>query len=82
MDILLIVVLSVLEAVGLFLAVRLWLRHRLRVLPRIFWSLFLLVPLFGLLMYGFILSDLDENPDNARSSPSDSDAFFGGGGHL
>jgi hypothetical protein len=81
MHIFLIVVLSVLEAVALFLAVRLWLRHRMRLLPRIFWSLFLLVPLLGLLMYGLVLSDLDENPDNA-GSPSDSDAFFGGGGHL
>ncbi len=73
--------LSVLELVALVVVIRLWSRHKLRLLPRIFWSIVLLVPLFGLLMYGFVLSDLEKNPER-MDSRADSDAFYDGGGHF
>jgi hypothetical protein len=81
MDTFVIIVLSLLEVVALYTIGRLWLRRRLRIVPRIFWSVVLLVPLFGLLMFVFIVSELDQNPDRMDTG-SDSDAFYGGGGHL
>ena len=60
---------------------RLWLRRRMRIIPRILVSLVLLIPFFGLMIYFFIGSDLDKNPDR-MDTQSDSDAFYGGGGGL
>ena len=33
------------------------------VVSRCFWSVVLLVPLFGWLFYGFVVTDPDEHPD-------------------
>jgi uncharacterized membrane protein YoaK (UPF0700 family) len=74
-----IILLAVLEFVALVVIARLWIRRRHRLVPRILWSLLLLVPLFGLLMYGFLVSDLEKNPDRMESQ-ADTDAFYGGGG--
>ena len=65
MDTKLIIALSVLEAIALVVIVRLWLmrRRRMSVVARILWSLILLVPGFGLIMYGFIHSQTEEQPD-------------------
>jgi hypothetical protein len=78
LDILVIIALSVLEVAALYTIARLWLRRRLRIVPRIFWSAVLLVPLFGLLMYVFIVSDLDQNPSR-EDGQGESDAFYFGG---
>ena len=80
MDKFAIIVLAILEVVALIVIARLWLQRRHRIIHRILWSLLLLVPLFGLLMYGFLVSDLDKNPDR-MDSIADSDAFYGGGHH-
>jgi len=73
MDTFAIIVLSVLELLALVVIVRLWTLRRLHILSRIIWSLILLVPLFGLLMYGFIQSDPEKNPERMESQ-ADSDA--------
>ena len=74
-----IIVFVVLEVMALIVVARLWLRRRHRIIPRILWSLLLLVPLFGLLMYGFIVINLDKNPER-MDSQADNDAFYGAGG--
>jgi len=81
MNLFVIIVLGVLEMVALVVVIRLWLRRRLRLLPRIFWSIVLLIPLVGLLTYGFVMSNLEKNPDKMETT-ADSDAFYGGGGHF
>jgi uncharacterized protein with PQ loop repeat len=70
---------AVFELVGLIIIVRIWRRRRMRIIPRIFFSIVLLIPFFGLLIYGFLASDLEKNPDR-MDTQSDSDAFYGGGG--
>jgi hypothetical protein len=56
--------LVVLESISVFLIVRLWRRRRrMSVLSRCFWSVVLLVPLFGWLFYGFVVTDPDEHSD-------------------
>ena len=74
-----IIVFVVLEVMALIVVARLWLRRRHCIIPRILWSLFLLVPLVGLLMYGFIVINLDKNPER-MDSQADKDAFYGAGG--
>ena len=75
-----IMLLSILEVVALVVITRLWLRRRHRLVPRVLWSLILLIPLFGVLMYVFfLLSDFEKNPDRTDTQ-SDSDAFYGGNG--
>jgi len=81
MDRFAIITLAVLEVIALVVIARLWIRRRHPFVPRILWSVLLLVPLFGLLMYGFLVSDLEKNPDRMESG-ADSDAFFSGGGGL
>ena len=72
---------AVLELVALIVIVRLWVRRRMRIIPRIFMSIILLVPFFGLLIYAFVGIDLGRNPDRMHTQ-TDSDAFSdGGGGH-
>ena len=74
------ILIGIFEAVALVVIVRLWIRPRHRLAPRILWSIILLVPLFGLLMYGFIVADLEKHPHEKCESQADSDAFYGGGG--
>jgi hypothetical protein len=77
-----IILLGVLEVVAVCVSVHLWFQQRrMRIIPRIFWSVVLLVPLFGLLVFVFIRSDLDKNADR-MDSQADTDAFYGGGGGL
>lgn len=71
-----IILVVVLELAALILVVRLWVRRRHRLIPRILWSLFLLIPVFGLLMYGFLVSSGESNPDRIDSQ-ADSDASAG-----
>jgi hypothetical protein len=70
-----IILLGLLEMIAWVVIVRLWLRRRHRILPRILWSVVLLVPLFGLVFYGFIASDLEKHSLGRFNSQTDSDAF-------
>ena len=81
MDTFAIIGLAVLELVALIVVARLWICRRHRLIPRILWSLLLLVPLFGVLMYGFLANDGEKNPGQ-MDSQADSDAFYGGHGGL
>ncbi len=60
---------AVLEMIALMVIIRIWLkgRHK-RLVVRLIWSLILLVPFFGILVYFF----LNENPKE-NLSPSDFD---------
>ena len=72
---------AVLELLAFIVILRLWIRRRMGIIPRIFVSIILLVPFFGLLIYAFVGIDLDRNPDRMNTQ-TDSDAFSdGGGGH-
>jgi len=78
MDISTFIILSIFEVIGVCVSVHLWFqKRRLKILPRVLWSIFLLVPFFGLLAYIFLRSDLDKNPDR-MDTRADSDAFIGG----
>ena len=57
-----IVVVGVVELITLLLIVRLWRRRSMGLVARLFWSLFLLVPVVGLAMYGFIHADPGTHP--------------------
>ena len=52
------------EAVGAFFIIRLWREKRrpLGIFSRVFWSLVLLIPFVGLILYGFCATDPDEHP--------------------
>ena len=53
-----------LECISLFFVVRLWRgKRKMGVWTRCFWSLVLLVPLFGRLLYGFVVTDPKEHSD-------------------
>jgi hypothetical protein len=69
---------TVFELVALFVIVRLWLRRRMPIVPRIIFSIILLVPFFGLMIFAFIGIDLDKNPDK-EDTQSDRVANIGGG---
>jgi hypothetical protein len=71
-----IILLSGLEIVALIVIVRLWIRRHSSLLPRLLWSVVLLVPFFGLLVYGFLRSEPETHPDGAP----DSWPGYGGGG--
>ena len=60
-----ITLLLILEAVGLFMIFRLWSKGSKKFLGRrIVWSVLLLVPLVGPLMYGFVLLDPSEHGED------------------
>jgi hypothetical protein len=59
-----IIVLSFGELVGLIAIVRLWCRkRRMRVITRLLWSLLLLIPFFGILLFAFTRSDPEPHSD-------------------
>jgi hypothetical protein len=69
MDSLTIICLSVFEAVAIWIIVRLWIRkRRMSIVPRVFWSVILLIPVFGLMLYFFICSDGEKNPDHIETT--------------
>jgi hypothetical protein len=63
------------EAAGLFLIWRLWRRRNTSLAFRILWSLVLLIPAFGIVFYGLLLSDPAEDPgrgaENAHACGED-----------
>ena len=71
----------VLEVIAVSLVVDLWLRRRMNIFLRIFWSFLLPIPLIGLLLFAFIVSSPDYNPDKADPGFGSSEAGTGGDGH-
>src|SRR3954465_5413844 len=71
-------VLGVCELAALFVIMRLWSRkRRMRVIPRLLWSVVLLIPFFGILFYGFTRSDPEAHSDDVPDSTYGTD----GSGH-
>jgi len=83
MNTLAVVIVSVLEIGALAVIARLWLRpRRMSMAARIFWSILLLLPGFGLMMYGFIQNEPENHPDYIEEFGSADDPGGGdGGGH-
>jgi 4-amino-4-deoxy-L-arabinose transferase-like glycosyltransferase len=53
-----------LECISVLIIIRLWRKkRRMSIWSRCFWSVVLLVPLFGWLFYGFVVTDPDEHSD-------------------
>jgi hypothetical protein len=73
--------LALLEAVGILMAIRLWFKPaKTSAVRRIVWSVLLLVPVLGPIMYGFISLDPSEHGEDI----GDHSSGFGSGdaGHL
>jgi hypothetical protein len=76
-----------LEIVSLIVVIRLWRRPTGRFLPRLLWSIVLLVPLFGLLIYVFLREEPQAHPYSSswsgfsRGTDGGSDGGHGGGDH-
>jgi len=72
-----IIVLSVLESISLFVIFRLWTRKRKpSLLSRCFWSIVLLIPLLGLVFYGFVANSPEWHGERLPEYPPDT-----GSGH-
>lgn len=71
-----IILLSLLEIFALIIIARLWMRQRVKFLPRLIWSVVLLVPFLGLMVYVF----LHEEPEAHPYRTGDSGWNVGGGG--
>ena len=52
-----IILLALIELLGLFMIARLWLKSKTPLVKRILWSVILLIPLIGPMMYGFVSLD-------------------------
>jgi hypothetical protein len=50
------------EIVALIVIVRMWMRRRVKLFPRLLWSAVLLVPLFGLLVYALLHEEPAPHP--------------------
>ena len=59
------ILVGLLEAVALLVIVRLWrTEKRMSWFARLMWTIVLLVPLMGVLLYAFLRNNPDENPDD------------------
>lgn len=77
-----IIILSVAEAVGAVFIVRLWGKRRKLGIPgKVFWSAILLVPVFGVIAYGFCATDPDEHPYDTDTTSGSAEALSNGGEH-
>jgi hypothetical protein len=71
MKMLITIILVILECCGLVAAVHLWTRKpRPPLVGRVFWSLALIVPVFGVLFYVFIRTEPESNPENSTNGTS------------
>ena len=71
MTIIQITLLAAFEAVGLFMIYRLWFgKPKASLVRRIVWSIFLLIPLLGPLLYGFISIDPSEHGEDVGDHSS------------
>ncbi len=67
------------EAVAFIFVWRLWLKRRKTSLAsRVFWSVVLLVPVLGILLYGFCLSNPDEHPYDPDTTRNAAESFTDG----
>ena len=80
-----IILFSLSEIVALVVIVRLWMRRRVKLVPCLFWSVVLLVPVFGLLAYLFLHEEPEAHPyaaPNSWTGYNGADDFGDGhGGH-
>ena len=68
------VILGLCELLALVAIIHLWFRKRqMRVITRLFWTIVLLVPFFGVLFYSFTRSDPRAHSDNVPESTYGSD---------
>jgi len=73
-----IIVSAVFESIGLFVIFRLWTRKRKSsLLSRCFWSIVLLIPLLGLVLYGFVANSPEGHGESLPEYPPDT-----GSGHI
>jgi hypothetical protein len=80
MDLCAVIIITVLEIAGACVVARMWTRRKTRILPRLFWSVVLLVPFIGLLMYGFTKVDPEVHPYDSNEEDPGSDS--GGPGRF
>ena len=77
-----IILLVVLEMIALGVIIHLWLRRRrLRLWRRVLWSVVLLVPFAGILIYALTRSDPDEHPYDTDTTSGSAITEADGGGH-
>jgi hypothetical protein len=75
---------SLFEIVALIVIIRLWMRRRVKIFPRVLWSVILLVPFFGLLVYFFLHEEPEGHPYRVGDSGWNVGSNGGGdsgGGH-
>jgi len=67
-----IIIFIILEAIGVFVILQLWVMKRTKsLLGRIIWSFVLLIPFFGLLCYIFLNSSPDPHGESLPEYPPD-----------
>jgi hypothetical protein len=77
-----IALLSVSEAIAAIFIVRLWRRGLKRgMLAKIFWSAILLIPVLGLIAYGFCAVNPDEHPYDTDTTSGSAETFSTGEDH-
>jgi uncharacterized protein with PQ loop repeat len=59
---------TVLEIVALIVAVRLWRQKRRGRVSKLFWTVVLLIPFFGLLIYGFLAVNPESQADHNENT--------------
>lgn len=76
---------AILELVALVVIVRLWTRRPLRIVSSVCWSVVLLVPFFGLVIYFFLREKPEAHgesvPESYGGGDGDGGGHGGGGGH-
>lgn len=71
---------AILELVALVAMVRLWMRRPLRIVSSALWSVVLLVPFFGLVIYFFLREKPEAHGESVPESYGGS-SYGDGGGH-
>jgi hypothetical protein len=77
-----IVILSAAEAVAAIFIIRLWTKRRkLGILAKFLWSAILLVPVLGVVAYGFCATEPDEHPYDTDTTSGSAEVLANGGEH-
>ena len=75
-------VLGMFEIIGLLVILRIWMRRRhRRIVTRLLWSVLLLVPVFGLLMYFVLRQNPEEHPYDTDTMRESAESIESGGDH-